>query len=302
MSVMTPHLIAVTGATGALGSRIARRLADRGLAQRLVVRDAARVPALPGAEVAVAGGYHDTAGMRTALGGVHTLLLVSASEAADRVALHTSAVDAAIAAGVSRIVYVSFLGASPQATFTFARDHWHTEEYIRATGVGYTFLRDNLYLDVLPYFPGTDGVLRGPAGDGRFGGVARDDIADAALAVLTTEGHAGEVYDLTGPEAITMAEVAAELTRASGRLITYDAETLDQAYASRAGFGAPDWEVAGWVTSYSAIAAGELDVVTTAVADLAGHPPMSFAEYLQRNPGEVERLRENPSQAADRGA
>jgi hypothetical protein len=85
--------------------------------------------------------------------------------------------------------------------------------------------------------------------------------------------------------------VAAELTRASGRLITYDAETLDQAYASRSGFGAPDWEVSGWVTSYSAIAVGELDVVSSTVADLAGHAPMSLREFLERNPDAVARLR-----------
>jgi NAD(P)H dehydrogenase (quinone) len=284
-------LIAVTAATGVLGGRVARRLAAAGVAQRLVVRDAARAPELPAAEVVTTAGYADADGMRAALAGVGTLFLVSATEAADRVGLHTAAVDAAVAAGVGRIVYVSFVGAGPYATFTFARDHWHTEEHIRNSGVPHTVLRNNLYLDILPYFPGTDGVLRGPAGTGKFGGVARDDIADVAAAVLTTPGHEGATYDVTGPAAITMDEAAAELTRASGRLITYDAETLDQAYASRAGFGAPDWEVAGWVTSYSAVAVGELDVVSSTVRDLAGHDPMSFRDYLERNPDEVARLR-----------
>jgi NAD(P)H dehydrogenase (quinone) len=287
---MSSELIAVTGATGALGGRVARRLADAGVPARLLVRDASRAPALSGVEVATTGGYSDGPGMRSALAGVDTVFLVSAAEAADRVALHTTAVDAVVDAGVRRVVYVSFLGAGPHATFTFARDHWHTEEHLRASGLVHTILRNNLYLDVLPYFPGPDGVLRGPAGSGRFAGVARDDIADAAAAVLTTAGHDGATYDITGPESISMDEVAAELTRASGRLISYDAETLDQAYASRAGFGAPDWEVAGWVTSYSAIAVGELDVVSPAVAALAGHRPMTFAEYLARNPAEVARL------------
>jgi uncharacterized protein YbjT (DUF2867 family) len=261
------------------------------VAQRLVVRDTSRAPQLAGAEVAKIGGYDDAEGLKAALVGVHTMFLVSASESADRVGLHMSAVDAAVAAGVERIVYVSFLGAAAHATFTFARDHWHTEEHIRSTGVAYTFLRDNLYLDGFPHFPGADGVLRGPAGTGRFGGVARDDVADVAAAVLTGTGHDGAVYDITGQAAITMEDVAAELTRASGRLISYDAETIDQAYASRAVYNAPDWEVAGWVTSYTAIAVGELDVVTTAVSDLAGHPPMSFAELLERNPAVVAHLR-----------
>ncbi len=286
--------IAVTAATGALGSRIAHRLGAAGSSPRLVVRDASRAPAVPNARVMAVGGYEDGAGMRAAFSGVDTALIISASEAVDRVSLHTAAIDAARDAGVARIVYISFIGAAPRATFTFARDHWHTEEHLRASGVGHTILRDNLYLDALPYFPGPDGVVRGPAGTGRFGGVARDDVADAVVGVLTASDptvHDGRTYDITGPASISMDEVAAALTAATGRLITYDAETLDQAYASRAVYSAPDWEVAGWVTSYQAIAVGELDVVTSAVADLAGHPPMSFAEFLNRNPDELARLR-----------
>ena len=234
--------IAVTGATGGIGGRVARILADRGVSQRLLVRDATKAPSLAGADVSAIPGYHDLGAMRDALDGVHTLLFVSARETADRVGLHHAAVDAAVAAGVARIVYISFLGASPTATFTFARDHYKTEEHIKGHGVSYTFLRDNLYLDALPYFPGRDGVLRGPAGEGRFSGIARDDIAAVAAEVLLGHGHEDKTYDLTGPESISMSQVAAELTRASGRLITYDAETLDQAYASRSVYGAPDWE------------------------------------------------------------
>jgi len=283
-------LIAVTGATGELGGRIVRRLADKGVAQRLVVRDPGRAPDLPGADV-MPGEYGDAAAMRDALRGVGTLLLVSASESADRVARHAAAVDAAMAAGVGRIVYISFLGAGPRATFTFARDHWHTEEHIRRAGVAHTFLRDNLYLDVFPAYVGPDLVLRGPAGDGRVGAVARDDIADAAVGVLLGHGHDGRTYDVTGPQALTLHTVVAELSRAAGREVRYHAETLDEAYASRAHYGAPDWVVAGWVTTYAAIAAGELDVVTDAVARLAGHPPMTLADYLAANPDRVAHLR-----------
>ena len=281
--------LAITGATGGLGGRVARRLADRGVAQRLVVRDPARAPDLPGAEVAQAV-YGDGESVRRALDGVDTLLLVSGSEAFDRVRLHTGTADAAVAAGVRRIVYTSFLACSPDATFTFARDHWHTEEHLRKTGVRHTFLRDSLYLDVFPLFAGGDGVIRGPAGDGRVAAVARDDVADVAVAVLLGDGHDGRTYDLTGPEAFTLRQAAEELSRASGRAVTYHAETLDQAYASRAGYGAPHWEVTGWVTTYVAIAAGELDVVSDTVATVAGHPPMDLAEFLRRNPASYRHL------------
>jgi NAD(P)H dehydrogenase (quinone) len=278
--------IAVTGATGGLGGRVAARLAGLGVPQRLLVRDPARAPELPGAEV-VRASYDDADAVRAALDGVETLFLVSASEARDRVGQHRTAVDAAVAAGVQRIVYVSFLGAAPDATFTFARDHWATEEHIRATGLRHTFLRDSMYMDFVPSMVSEGGVIAGPAGDGRVAFVARDDIADVAVAVLTDDGagHDGVTYDVTGPEALTMADAAAALAQAQGRPVTYRAETMAEARASRAGYGAPDWEVEGWITSYAAIATGELSAVSDTVARVAGHRPISLRELLRRSPG-----------------
>ncbi len=109
--------------------------------------------------------------MREAFTGVSTLFLVSAREAEDRVEQHKLAIDSAAAAGVERVVYLSFIGASADATFTFARDHFQTEEHIRASGLGFTFSRQNLYMDLLPVLGGEEGVIRGPAGDGRCPGV-----------------------------------------------------------------------------------------------------------------------------------
>jgi uncharacterized protein YbjT (DUF2867 family) len=273
-------VIGLTGSTGQLGSRIARLLADSGVPQRLIVRDPARALELPEAEVAQAA-YGDQS-FADALDGVETLMLLSATESADRVALHKAAVDAAVAAGVRRIVYTSFLGAAPGSTFTFARDHWHTEEHIRSVGVDFTFLRDNLYLDFVAGAVGEDGVIRGPAGDGRVAAVARDDVAAVAARVLVDPGHSGMTYDLTGPVAFTLAEAAAVLSAASGRRIRYEAETLDEAYRSREVYGAPAWEVAGWVTSYAAIASGELSAVSSAVEDITGRRPTSLEEYVAR--------------------
>jgi NAD(P)H dehydrogenase (quinone) len=283
--------IAVTGATGGIGGRVSQLLSGRGISHRALVRDLSRAPSEPGTHPVRVDGYDDFDGMREALTGVRRLLLVPARESADRVTQHQTAVDAAVAAGVTHIVYVSFTRASPTSTFTFARDHYKTEQHIVGHGVAHTFLRDSLYQDLLPTFPGKDGVLRGPAGSGRFAPVARDDVAAVAAETLTEDGHEGRVYDVTGPERMTMSDVAADLTRASGRLITYDDETLDQAYASRAAYGAPDWEVAGWVTSYAAIAAGELDMTSTAVADITGREPMSFADFLSRHPESVAPYR-----------
>ena len=274
-------MIGVTAATGGLGSRIARRLADSGVRQRLIVRDPGRAPSLPDTEVAQAA-YGEHAALLDALDGVDTLMLLSATESADRVALHKATVDAAVAAGVRRMVYTSFAGAAPGATFTFARDHWHTEQHIRSVGVDFTFLRDNLYIDFVPGFAGEDGVIRGPAGDGRTAAVARDDVAAVAARVLVDSGHSGATYDLTGPAAFTLTEAAAVLTEAWGRKIRYEPETLDEAYRSRECFGAPAWEVAGWVTSYAAIASGELSHLSTAVEDITGARPISLEEYVGR--------------------
>ncbi len=273
-------MIGTTGATGELGRRLAERLAAACERQRLIVRDASRAPALAGAEIAECDGYADAAGLLEAFAGVSTLVLVSAREAEDRLAQHKVAVDAAAAAGVRRIVYTSIIGAAADATFTFARDHFHTEEHIRASGLAFTFSRQNLYLDLLPFIPGADGVIRGPAGTGRVAPVLRDDVADVLLAIVTEPGHEGATYELTGPQSLTLAEVAAELARSGESEVIFQDETLEEAQASRASYGAPAWELAGWISTYTAIAAGELDVVTDHVASLTGHRPMSVREFL----------------------
>jgi NAD(P)H dehydrogenase (quinone) len=284
-------MIGVTGSTGVVGGAVARGLAAAGQPIRLIVRDASRAPRLPGAQVATAA-YGDRAGMRAALVRVQTLFLVSASEDANRVALHTTAVDAAVAAGVERIVYLSFCRADSDATFTFARDHWQTEQYIRGSGVRLVFLRDNLYLDSLvDRWISPEGLIAGPAGDGRAAAVARDDVADAAVTVLLDgSGHDGQTYDLTGPQEVSLGDVAEAVAEASGRVVRYYAETLEEAYASRAHYGAPRFEVDGWVSGYVAIANGELEGVTDAVPQLTGHPATGLDDFLRVHPESYAHL------------
>jgi len=287
--------VAVTGATGLLGGAVATALAAAGVAQRLLVRSPDRAPALPGAEIAVAG-YADGEAVRAALTGVDTVFMVSGAEEPDRLAAHRTFIDAAVAAEVHRIVYTSFLGAAPDATFTLARDHWHTEQHIRASGPAFTFLRDNFYADQFLLFAGDDGILLGPGGDGRVSAVARRDVADVAVAVLLAavagsptsslsgslsgSPHDGRTYDLTGPEALGLTDVARIITEVTGRPVQYRPQTRAQAYESRAAYGAADWQVEAWVSTYTAIAAGELSAVSGDVELVTGHPATGLAALL----------------------
>jgi NAD(P)H dehydrogenase (quinone) len=274
--------LAVTGSTGGLGGMVARQLADAGFAQRLLVRDTKRAPAL-GDTFPLACSYADSGAARSALEGVKTLFMVSAAENAERVQEHYAFVDAAAAAGVEHVVYTSLFGAAPDATFTLARDHYATEERIKASGMGYTFLRDNLYLDFLPLLAGPRGVIQGPAGSGMFAGVAREDIARCAVAVLRDPAiHKGKTYNLTGPEELSMARAAEVLTHSTGRTVTYQPETVDEAYESRASYNAPQWQLDAWVSTYTSIARGEMAGVSPDVHGLTGQDPISLAEFLTR--------------------
>jgi NAD(P)H dehydrogenase (quinone) len=308
-------MLAITGATGQVGSRIAAQIASLGLPQRLIVRDAARAPLLPNAEIAEASSYGNAAAMTRALAGVDKLFLVSvrdrfgvahmaakkgmAPPPYDRLQEQLTAVDAAVGAGVKHIVYLSIMGAAPEATFILAPDHYHTEQHIRASGVPFTFLRASLYTDNVPPCVSAGDVIRVPAGEGRVAWVTRDDVAATAAAVLMSTGHEGFTYDVTGPEALTMAETAERLSDVLKRKIVYQAQTPEEARESRStgrlekfeaerrmltGHGLDEYEVDVFVTHFMQIAEGTLDRVSDAVPRLTGRPAQSLAEYLRSHP------------------
>jgi NAD(P)H dehydrogenase (quinone) len=309
-------MLGITGATGQVGGRIAASLAAVGLPQRLIVRDAARAPRLPGVEVVEASSYGDRAAMVRALSGVDRLFLVSARDrfgvahmaakngappprSYDRLKEQLTAVEVAMEAGVQHIVYLSIMGAAPDAVFILAHDHFHTEEYIRASGVPFTFLRSSLYTDNVPSGVSAGDVIRVPAGEGCVSWVTRDDVSAAAVAVLTGSGHEGRSYDITGPEALTMAETAERLSAAVGRKIVYQPQTAVEARQTRStsrlekfeaerrmltGHGLDEYEVEVFVTHFLQIAAGDISRVSDAVPKLTGRPAQSLSEYLVSHP------------------
>jgi uncharacterized protein YbjT (DUF2867 family) len=145
--------------------------------------------------------------------------------------------------------------------------------------MSFTFLRDSFYADVLPLFVGPDGVLRGPAGDGRVSAVARQDVAEVAAAVLREHTrYAGQTLDLTGPEALTLHEVAEVLTRRWGRPVRYHDETLEEARESRSRWNPAPWQLEAWISTYTAIAAGEVADVSDDVERVLGRPATAFEE------------------------
>ena len=253
--------------------------------------------------------------MRRALTGVRVLFLVSARDrfgvnhlcvqnhlpipSYDRVQQHRAAVDAAVAAGVQHIVYLSIINAAADATFILARDHFYTEQHIRASGLPFTFLRTSLYTDNVPQYVSVDNVIRAPTGDGRVAWVTRDDIADVAVAVMTSPGHAGCTYEVTGPEALSMAETAERLSAFAKKTIVYQAQTPEEARARRTtsrlekfdaerrnitGHGLDEYEVEVFVTHFLQIAKGDMSRVSATVPILTGHPAQSLGEYLERHP------------------
>jgi NAD(P)H dehydrogenase (quinone) len=281
---LTPETmtVAISGVTGNIGGAVLRRLANIGEHAHLVglVRDASRAPHREGVEIRVAD-YGDSVEYEKALAGVDVFFMVSASEAEDRLAQHLSVIAAAVRAGVQHIVYTSFVGAGPNATFTLGRDHGLTEEAIRASGMAFTFLRNNFYIDVLPLFADENGVIRGPAGEGRVAAVARADVADVAVTVLRKpELQAGRTLELTGPEALTLAEVAIRASAILNRPFSFVNETVEEAFLSRAHYNAPQWQMDAWVSTYTAIASGELEVVNGTVLMLTGHPPRTLEDVL----------------------
>ena len=246
-------MIGITGATGQLGRLVVARLRERVPAEGIValVRDRAKAADL-GVAVRVAD-YDRPETLGPALAGVDTLLLISASEVGKRAVQHRNVIAAAKQAGVSWIVYTSILHAD-RSPLDLAQEHLATERELKASGIPFTLLRNGWYTENYTGSIGgalAGGAFMGSAGSGRISSASRADYADAAVAVLTEgpEKHAGRVYELAGDDAWTLNDLAAEISKQSGRTIPYR-DMPEQEYASAlAGFGVPvgfAGLIAGW--------------------------------------------------------
>ncbi|WP_328991317.1 SDR family oxidoreductase [Kribbella sp. NBC_01245] len=275
-------MIVVTAATGQLGRLVIDGLLERVPANQLVaaVRDPAKAAdlAAKGVDVRQAD-YTDSESLALAFKGADKVLLISGSEVGQRVAQHTNAIEAAKAANVGHLVYTSVLHADT-STLSLAVEHLATEKVLQASGLTSTILRNGWYTENYgqPVTQSVEtGVIIGSAGDGQIYGAARKDYAAAAVEVLTGTDHENKVYELAGDNGFTLADLAAAVTKASGREVRYDNLTLDAHKETLVGFGLPA-EVAAMLAGWDqGISTGDLADTSGELSRLIGRPTTPLA-------------------------
>ncbi|MDU4840554.1 MAG: SDR family oxidoreductase [Leclercia adecarboxylata] len=237
-------MIAITGATGQLGQLVIEQLLKTVPASQLVaiVRNPAKADALSQQGVTVRqADYTDQAAFTAALAGVDKLLLISSSEVGQRAPQHQNVINAAKAAGVKFIAYTSLLHADTSPLGLHV-EHVDTEKALAASGIPYALLRNGWYTEnYLASAPPAleHGVFIGSAGEGKIASATRADYAAAAARVISEEGHAGKVYELAGDQAWTLGELAAELSRQSGKNVVYQNLSEADFAAALKGVGLP---------------------------------------------------------------
>lgn len=276
--------ILITGATGNLGRLIIAALVERGADPQSIVAGARDVA--KGADLGVRVvhlDYTDPASITAALEGVDAVALVSGSEVGQRVAQHQAVIDAAKAAGVSKLVYTS----APKATtsdLVLAPEHKATEELIAASGLPAVILRNNWYTENYAADlarAAETGVLAAGVGEGRVASASRKDFADAVAVVLLEDGHVGEVYELGGDVAWNYGDLAAAFSEISGREVTYAPLSFDEQVAALRGFGLDEGTV-GFVSALDAgIRNGALADTDGTLSRLIGRPTTPLVEGLR---------------------
>ncbi len=279
-------MIAITGATGQLGQLVIAALLKSVPASQIVavVRNPAKADALAQQGVVVRqGDYGDEAALTRALDGVEKLLLISSSEVGQRAVQHRNVINAAKAAGVGFIAYTSVLHADT-SPLGLAAEHIETENMLAASGIPYALLRNGWYSEnYLASAPPAleHGVFLGAAGDGKIASATREDYAAAAAKVISEEGHAGKVYELAGDTAWTLSELAAELSKQSGKNVVYqNLSEADYASALR-GVGLPDAFANLLADSDTGASKGGLFDDSHTLSKLIGRPTTPLADSIK---------------------
>lgn len=276
-------MILVTGATGKNGREIVNRLSARHERIRVMLRKQDAIATFkpkPNLEFVTAD-FDDPASLLKALSGVQRAFLVTnSSENVEERQLRF--VDLARQSGVKHVVYLSQLHASPKSPLRFLRYHAAIEDALAASGMSYTNLRPNLYMQGLLMLGSTiasEGRFFVPAGDARVSVVDVRDVAAAAVVALTQAGHEGKTYDITGPEALTHAQMAEQLSQALHRPVSF-VDIPEKAFREALRrIRMPDWQADGLVEDFAHYRRGEASQVSSAVKDVTGEAPHTFSAF-----------------------
>lgn len=273
----------ITGATGEIGSQVVKQLLQRGIRPRIFVRDLPKARGRYGDHVDIAvGDLADPKALHPALCGVDVLFLLnSGPELVERDAL---AAEAAKAAGVQRLVKLSSLDAQQNV----GTGVWHAqgESAIRASGIPFTFVQPTGFMsNALFWAPliKVEGVLRSVTGDGKIPFIHPEDIAAVTIEALTTERYVGQSLPVTGPEALSYAQMASRIAAAVGRPIRFEAISDDRERNKMAERGESPEIIDAHISICCAIREGRLAAVTDTVARILGRKPLTFDQWVQEN-------------------
>jgi uncharacterized protein YbjT (DUF2867 family) len=292
-------MLLVTGASGLNGGAVVRRLSAQGVPVRALVRSlnrAANLASLPGVQV-VEGDMARPESLAAALRGVDRAMLTSSSDPA-MLEVQLNFIDAARAAGVEHIVKLSGIMPELDSAFRFARMHGQIEQHLEASGIAFTHLRAGEFMQA--YFRQVPSIaahsaIRLPMADARIASIDVADIADVAVLVLTTPGHAGQTYPLTGPDALSMGEVAEHISAAISKPVRYIDLSPDAYLSANLSNGMPAYTAEALVELYAERRAGKESHVFPIAEQLLGRPTRSFAEFARRH---AATFNGDPSRAA----
>jgi uncharacterized protein YbjT (DUF2867 family) len=280
-------MILVTGATGLNGGELVRLLSARNVPVRALVRDPKRATALAAlANVEIVVGdmaRPDT--LAQALRGVDRAMLISSSDPA-MFEVQSNFIEAARKAGVKHVVKLSGIMPDTDSPFRFARMHGEVEQKLERSGIAFTHLRAGEFMHA--YFRQVPAIVaRGafflPMEDARIASIDVRDIAEAAAAALTEPGHEGKTYPLTGPEALTMTEVAEKLSAATGKPIRYVNVTPDEAKQAQLAAGVPPYTADALAELFAERRRGKESRVWPVIEEIIGRRPTTFDDFALRN-------------------
>lgn len=287
-------MILVTGATGQFGSKAIDHLLEKGVRPSEIsalVRNEANADSLKNKGIEVkAGDYTDYDSLVKAFQEVDKLLLVSSNDrqaVENRTAQHINIIKAAKEANVKYIVYTSFVRKTnfeDSSIAAFQNSHVQTEAYLISSGVDYTILQNGIYLEMIPVFAGEKvaetGVILFPAGEGKASYVLREELAEAAAHILTTQGHEGQIYSLTNSASVSFNEIAKAIGYQLGKDISYESLDVDIFESKMKQFGVPDLYIGMFTMWALAQAQGTMDVLNNTLEGFLGRKPTTMSQFI----------------------